>query len=279
MLKNPDFITFLTRLICVPECSGCGERLLPFSKTDNLSYGRVCLCESCMHKWQTAKREMCHTCYMPAGQCKCTNWNRKIKQPYVPSLFFYHKDRSKVQNRVLFAAKCKSRPELFEFLAKELAPQVKRLIFESGADINDCIFTWIPRKPKSVKKYGHDQAKMLALALAEELDCNYVLPMLIRRGGKEQKKLDEKARSKNTLESVFLREHLTLKEKRMIKKLCPDKDKPSMRSLTEGKTVIVIDDIITTGASMRRAILLIEPQKPKRILSVCVARSEIRSKK
>ncbi len=278
MVKNSNFIKFITRLVCVPKCAGCGERLLPISKTNNLSHGKICLCERCMTAWQIAKREMCHTCYMPAGECTCTNYNRKIKQPFVPSLFFYHKDRTQVQNQVLFTAKCNRRPELFEFLAKELSLGITKLMSDSGVKTEDCIMTWIPRKSKAVKKHGFDQAEMLCLAIANEIGCRAALPLLVRHGGKEQKKLDERSRSKNTDISIFLRQKLSFSEKRKLKKVFPDIDVLSVRSLIESKTVIVVDDIITTGASMRRAILLLEPQKPSRILSVCVARSELKPK-
>ncbi|MBE6535245.1 MAG: ComF family protein [Ruminococcaceae bacterium] len=278
MLKDPDFIAFLSRLVCVPKCAGCGKRLPPFSKKDNLSYKRVCLCDSCMQSWQIAKREMCHICSMPAGECTCTNFNRKIKQPFIPSIIFYHSDRSKIQNKVLFCAKRKSDPELFEFMAKELAPSVKRLLKESGTDESHCVMTWIPRKTDAVKKYGHDQAKLLCLALAQELDCHLALPLLERRGGKEQKKLDARSRDKNIGESVFLRKRLTRKDRKKLKQVLPNADSITPRDVVEGRTVIVIDDIITTGASMRRAILLLEPQKPKSVLAACVARSEIKSK-
>ena len=177
---------------------------------------------------------------------------------------------------MLFTAKRKSYPELFEFLAKELAPSVNKLIDQSGANASDCVMTWIPRKPAAVRKHGHDQAKMICLALAEEMGCQVAVPLLVRRGGAEQKRLDKKSRNKNTDESVFLCNKLMSTD---LCKLNGITDASSVRELVEGKTVIVVDDIITTGASMRRAILLLEPQMPKSVLAVCVARSEIKSKK
>ena len=277
-MYSNNFSVIFSRLICVPKCAGCGERLAPISKRDNLSYGKVCLCDKCMAAWQRAKTEMCHTCFKPAGECTCTSWTKKIKQPFVPSLFFYHQDRSRVQNRVLFCAKTRRCPELFDFLAYELAPTVDELLAEQGIDINDCIITWIPRKPRAVRTYGHDQAKMLALALAKRLDIRLAVALTERRGGKEQKKLEKRARAKNTEQSIFLKKRFSSHEKRMIRGAFPELETPTVRALVEGKTVIVIDDIITTGASMRRAILLLEPEHPSRVLSVCVARSEIKSK-
>jgi predicted amidophosphoribosyltransferase len=263
---------FLKRLLFVPRCAGCGIRLSPIARDDNLTYGKVCICPECIQKWQIAKRDMCHTCFMPAGECTCTNINRKIKQPFIPSLFFYHQNRALVQNKIIFSAKTKHYPELFEFLSLELAPHIDRLIAERGADRGDCILTWIPRGKASVRKYGHDQAKILCLELSKALGIA-ALPLLIRRGGKEQKKLDNKKRASNIESSVFLNEKL-----RGVKLDTKSRKAFDISELIAGKTIIVVDDIITTGASMRRAILLLEPKKPAAVLTSCVARCEIKSK-
>lgn len=272
MITSEKRKKFLKRLLFVPRCAGCGIRLSPIARDDNLSYGKVCICPECMQKWQTAKRDMCHTCFLPAGECTCTNINRKIKQPFIPSLFFYHQNRASVQNRVIFSAKTRHYPELFEFLSLELAPHIERLIKDKGVGRDDCILTWLPRSRASVKKYGHDQAKMLCLELSRTLGIAS-LPLLIRKGGKEQKKLDNKKRASNIESSVFLNEKLLgVNIGRKSRKSL------NISELIEGKTIIVIDDIITTGASMRRAILLLEPQKPASVLTACVARCEIKSK-
>lgn len=270
----PDFNRFqkfISRLLFVPRCVSCGTRLSPIARDDNLSYGLVCFCPECMPKWQIAKRDMCHTCYLPAGECTCTNINRKIKQPFIPSLFFYHQNRSLVQNQALFTAKCRHFPELFAFLAKELAPSVDRLLAERKLDKSDCVLTWIPRGQKALKKYGHDQARLISLELSSEIGIP-VLPLLSRKGGKEQKKLDGRERAKNSAQSIFLNNKLKGVDRKYRANDAQIKD------FVEGKTVIVFDDIITTGSSMRRAILLLEPLKPRAVLCACVARCEIKSK-
>ena len=278
MLKDPNILTLLSRLLCVPKCASCGETLSPISKSNNLSYNRACLCDKCITEWYQAKIEMCHTCYLPAGECTCTQITRKINQSTIPSLFFYHRDRNKVQNRVLYTIKRKKYTDLFEFIAKELAPSVERLLAAEKISKSDCVLTYIPRNPKSVKKYGLDQSILLSQALARELDLNPPIALLERVGGKEQKKLDRRSRSKNTDESVFLREKFSISEKNLIQKSFPDIKDMSVGGIIENKTVLVLDDIITTGASMRRAILLLEPQKPRRILTLCVARTELKKK-
>ena len=262
---------FISRLLFVPRCASCGIRLSPIAREDNLAYGLVCFCPDCMQKWQSAKQDMCHTCYMSAAKCTCTHINRKIKQPFIPSLFFYRQNRSLVQNQALFTAKCRHFPELFEFLAKELAPSVERLLAEQKTDKSNCILTWLPRGQKALKKYGHDQARKICLELSRELGIP-ALPLLSRKGGKEQKKLDERDRAKNSAQSIFLNDKLKGFDR---KDLVSD---AKIQDFIEGKTVIVVDDIITTGASMRRAILLLEPLKPCSVLCACVARCEIKSK-
>lgn len=142
---------------------------------------------------------------------------------------------------------------------------------EQKTDKSDCVLTWLPRGQKALKKYGHDQAKKICLELSHELGIP-ALPLLSRKGGKEQKKLSGRDRAKNSAQSIFLNNKLKGFD-------CKDRASDAkIQDFVEGKTVIVVDDIITTGASMRRAILLLEPLKPRSVLCACVARCEIKSK-
>ena len=156
-------------------------------------------------------------------------------------------------------------------MAKELAPFVNELLTEQKINKSDCIITWLPRGQKALKKYGHDQARLIGLELSRELGL-MALPLLIRKGGKEQKKLDERERTKNTAQSIHLNKKLRGASRQYRS------SKININDLVKDKTVIVVDDIITTGASMRRAILLLEPLCPRSVLCVCVARSEKKSK-
>ena len=253
-------------LIFVPRCASCRVRLDPLVKSLML-HEKACLCERCLEDWQRAKSGMCHTCYMSADKCFCMPKQKPFDQPYIPSLFFYHPDTSRSENRVIYTAKHKNPTLLFEFLAAELEGNIYALLRDTTTSKDNCILTWIPRSKHSERKYGVDQARELCLKLADKTGIA-AHPLLIRaRGGKEQKKLDGKRdRQKNVDNSVFLNERYIA--------ACKRKEV----NVIDGKTVLVIDDIITTGASMHRALSLVKSAGAERAMACCVARSQVKSK-
>jgi predicted amidophosphoribosyltransferase len=193
---------------------------------------------------------------------------KTFDQPYIPSLFFYHPDTSRSENRVIYTAKHKNPAPLFEFLAAELEPNVYALLRDTATSKEECILTWIPRDKRNERKNGVDQARELCIKLADKTGIE-ARPLLVRAsGGREQKKLDgSRARQKNVKESVFL-------NKKYIAACTRGGE-----TVLNGKTVLVIDDIITTGASMNRALSLIRSAGAEKVMACCVARSQIKSKK
>lgn len=95
------------------------------------------------------------------------------------------------------------------------------------------------------------------------------MSLLIRRSGKEQKKLSHKERQQNATKSIFARE-----SRRALKGCAKD-----FGSLFAGKTVILVDDVITTGASLKRGISELKRIGAKTVLVASIARCEIKKKK
>ena len=260
-MKN-RFLTLLYHLVLVPKCASCRKRLDPIIQADHLNHGKICLCSNCLEEWQHAKSQMCHVCYMSADKCFCMPKAKTFDQPYIPSLFFYHPDVKRPANKVLYTAKRHNVPELFDFLSIELEPNVRSLLKDLGVPEKDCILSWIPRGKRSIRQHGVDQAYELCRCLSVRLDCAQMQPLLVRsKRGQEQKHLDKRERQKKIDRSIALNKSY------------------ATESVLKGKTVIIVDDIVTTGATMKRAISLISSAGAERVLTCCVARSEIKGKK
>ena len=255
---NP--FTFLRRLIFVPTCVICKERLSPFPDKKMQVHGKVCLCNDCSKKWREATGELCTRCSMPAYKCTCVPKFLKDKYESIPSLFFYDAETENAQNKVIYSLKRIRNKELTEFLAFELYPHIIDEINASGISRDSLVFTWIPRKNSSISKYGFDQGRELAIALSR-LFGKTAVPLFLRLGGKEQKKLDIEQRKDNLENSVILNLNLIgfpLSENRN-----------DLRVILEDKNVVIIDDVITTGASMKRAVELLN--------TICTGQSIISS--
>ena len=259
----------LRRLFFVPTCAGCRTKLDPIVKKTNLNHGLPCLCERCLPLFYKATAQMCHTCGNVAEDCTCMPLKNTFTQPTIPSLFFYHPDDKGVPSKTVYTFKRKKYTDLCDFLTAELSVKVEELLSLLEISPEDCIFTYIPRTDKALRKHGFDQGELLAKSLCKKLGGSCTLPLLIRKRGKEQKKLSHAERKKNATKSIYANTKTRLLGKNVT----------SMSELLSGKTVILVDDVITTGASLGRGISELKRIGAKTVLVATIARCGIKKKK
>ena len=141
-------------------------------------------------------------------------------------------------NAPIYSLKRHNRKDVLEFCTDEL----ERVIRNCYPKANTYIFTNVPRGRSSIVKYGFDHAEMLAKNLANRLGAQYE-KLLVSNVKIEQKKLHGESREINAKFSL-INDSIDI----------------------SGKTVIIIDDIVTTGSSMGAAAMLIHGLGAKRIL-------------
>ena len=167
---NNNRKSFISRLICVPKCASCRERLSPFAKNDELDHGFPCLCDACMEKWQRARAQMCHTCSNIASKCSCMPLKKVFSQPSIPSLFFYHPDQSRAESKVIYTLKHHNSLDLFRFISAELSPKLSELLDLLAIDKGECVLTYIPRTKRALIKNGFDQGEVLCRVMSRDLN-------------------------------------------------------------------------------------------------------------
>ena len=268
-MNTNNIKTTLRRLFFIPTCAGCGKRLDPIVRGNALNHGLPCFCKDCLPQFYRATAQMCHSCGKVAGECTCMPLKNTFTQPTIPSLFFYHPDDKGIASRSIYTFKRKRYIDLCEFYTAELAPKVTELLSLLEIEPKNCIFTYIPRTDKALRKHGFDQGELLARSLCGRVGGDCTLTLLERIAGKEQKKLSHKERRKNADESIFARE-----SKRALRGRAKD-----FKSLFAGKTVILVDDVITTGASLKRGIAELKHLGARTVLVASIARCEIKKKK
>ena len=137
-------------------------------------------------------------------------------------LAVYTKGRSVARTLVLHAKHSNER-RLYKFLADELSELLSAHCGDADYIIN------VPRSPSSVRKTGVDQAELLARALSFSSGVPYLPALRHKSFTKAQKTLGAEARAKNAASAYKLAR-------------CANK--------LPGKTVILLDDVTTTGATL-----------------------------
>ncbi len=256
-------LTLIRRTVCVPKCISCGKRLPVFTDNTSLSHGIPCLCEKCLRAWSIERSAMCHSCGKTASLCTCIPKGCKLIQPTVPSLIFYHPEHGNVSSHVIFTVKHKKHRDMFAFAAAELSAEILKFLSSMKILPSSCIITYIPRSRSSLRENGFDQGIYLSGALSSSLGDIDVVPLLKRDGGREQKKLATKERRKNASASFFIDPSLYTRGMTDIGPL-------------KGKNIILIDDVMTSGASASRCAELLKSAGAENVIFAAVARCELK---
>ncbi len=256
-MKN-NFSVTLKNLFFPPKCISCGERLSPLPSDAAYSGGQICFCRSCFAKWQAERAALCPTCKRPATDCICVPEGLKGYKYPIPAVCFYNADGRSATNKLIFGLKRIRQKDLFDYAAGELCLPLGRLLGRLEIDPEDCIFTWLPRKKESVSRYGFDQGELLASAVAS-LFGSEAIPLFKRIGGREQKRLDSAARRENAQHAIWLLHSL-------------EKAISENRSPLQGKYIILLDDMVTSGATTARGLSLLQDAGAAGLLIACFAR-------
>ena len=223
--------------IGVPKCVECEEPLdTPFMP----------ICPVCLEKYKQIKTASCSQCARVLHECSCVNeyLEAHFIKRHFKVLRYESREENSVANELIFSLKMDNRADVREFIASEMAQTLKDFV----GDREDIIFTNVPRRREAIIHYGMDHAGDLARILAKRFNCEY-RSILFSESTKPQKNTRGIERESN----------LEFGIKGMNPK--PLKD----------KTVIIVDDIVTTGASVSTAGALVRSLGAKNIVAASFA--------
>jgi len=120
-------------------------------------------------------------------------------------------------------------------------------------DVEYDIISWIPLSSKRKRSRGYDQAMLLALATALELDDVAVETLTKHIDVQAQSELGDKAERSANISGAYI---------------VPDAE------LIVGKSVLLIDDVVTTGSTLDECAKVLLAEGAKRIVCASLARGE-----
>lgn len=238
---------YVLDLLYPPTCLVCGELQVPDAK--------VPLCRSCQQKWEELRRSACPQCKQPQTLCRCLPPLLGQLARNVECVHLVPYEQNSVAGRLILTAKDERLPRLTDYFADEL--QAVLAVRDIPKESDKLILTYLPRSRDRALEKGVDPSKALAQALGERIG----IPMtncFARRNAPQQKEMSSTERLCSARRTYRLR------------KGCPS---------VAGATVLLVDDILTTGATMLAGVELLSAAGAKKICCITVGHSIEKSDK
>ncbi|MBR5012156.1 MAG: ComF family protein [Clostridia bacterium] len=205
------------------------------------------MCEKCRRLFLDEKDEFCDFCGMSVSICTCIPFNMMVNGCIdYRKLIFYRKNEGTAAIRnMMYRIKRSNDVPLMDFFAKELCN------IDNFPPSDDLVVTYAPRTKKAVRKYGYDHGKILAEKYAKLGGYHFDKILVRKNGGKQrqQKLLNFKQRAANIKGAFLVRN----KEK------------------VNGKTVVIIDDVVTSGATLGECVSLLFEAGAKSVICRSIA--------
>jgi ComF family protein len=242
---------FILDLLFPPVCLVCRKRI-------NTTENKLFLCVSCLKKVKLNNTAFCPICSrrLPENKKTCHQgcsfvlaaagfYGDKILDPLIALLKY-----QKIKQAAVPLGEILTRYLGDLFKNYESSPFGR---FPVGGEIKDFLIIPVPLHRQKERQRGFNQTYLLARQLAK----NTGLPIAN----------DILKRIKNTASQVELKD----KEKREINvKDCFSVEKPE---LLFQKNVIILDDVFTTGATMKEAVSVIKKAGAKKIIGLVIAKT------
>jgi ComF family protein len=245
------FGNLITNLIFPPECANCKELI----SLDITKKQIDPLCPTCRMNFESEKQTECGTCGLMMKFCRCMPKNMSRAQcSSLLKLVSYrpHGNDMPIRN-FIYSVKHSNNKVTFDFLAEQFKELLIPEMRSASLLPSDCVITFLPRSHKNKANDGFDQGYELAKALSKCTGIELVRCFNRKFGVEEQKKLNQYERRLN-MKSAYIP--------------CEVED------AIKDKTVILVDDIVTTGASMASGARLLFAMGAFSVIGVCIGTTE-----
>ena len=247
MKRSTRALLWLRCLISGEKCIACGEMN---------TRGEGLLCRECEDELKRSHLLICPECSSFARDCLCpTRIMRENRVDFLIKYAFYDASKSEeALNRIIRRLKKIPDRLAFAYFAAVLSRSLTSLADTRGYDAGNTVVTYIPRSKKMILRDGYDQAELFAKAVGRRMGYP-VKPLLVRlKHGKQQKYLHIDERIAN-VKGMFAQ---------------------SGRFSAVGKNVIIVDDLVTTGATVSEAARVLYGAGAGEVVCLCIATSELK---
>jgi len=237
------------KLLFPPRCAACRE-LLPFDAEG----GDSVLCPDCRGEWEREKLRKCPECGRAMIDCICMPDN--LRNAGCASLFRLTEYDSKnfygTVNSIINNLKRSNDKDYFDFFAGQITSALRLKLEKYALDPEDVVVTYAPRSRSARSDYGFDQSERLATEVARAMGSEFkrLIYRRFRLLDLRQKKLDAYGRELNARRALR-----AAKRKQNI----------------EGRAVVLVDDVITTGATTSVCVEILRSMGVGTVFCACIS--------
>lgn len=229
-------------------CAACGR---------HETGGESLLCPSCLPLILEKTEEACPLCGLRAADCVCVpSEMAEAGADALLKLGYYDaSEGSHPFNRCILRLKDNRDVMLAQWLTEPLMPRLFALLAEYGVRDSECTVTFVPRSAAKQRQTGTDQARLIARVAASESGIGFLRTIYrTKKKTGSQKALGASGRASNVRGMFEVRDVGTV----------------------FAKTVILTDDLVTTGATMAECCRVLKAAGARRVICLCIGRTSIR---
>lgn len=238
-----ELFGFLLDRIFPSKCACCGEITGKYK-------GSSALCANCREKWELSKRRRCRVCGMAVTDCLCGEGEMYLSGIRDHLKLVFYDGGGDTAAGIIYSLKRGRNRRVSRFVSEECAGRLIEYLSARGIDPASVTLTYPPRTEEERRRNGIDQGKVMAKQVSRLLGCDFIRAF-VRRGGVKQRELDYRQRKLNAEKSIFQIDGLSLKGRRMV----------------------LIDDVVTSGATMSRAAVLLYRMGAEEVISLSVSKA------
>ena len=232
----------LKRIFVERYCLVCGD---PISYDFDEPF-----CKECIEDWRELKSIKCRSCGRLQYDCTCLpKYAKKINHSIVVWCVFYDTAQNGSVNQLFTYLKRKYDRQVIDFCTDKMKQAVLAIFKKRGLDLKGYYVTYAPRSKSNVNKFGFDHSRKLALSLAKKLELK-VKVTFKNKGKTEQKELNKRQRVQNAAGAYSI---------------IPN-------SVCKGDKLLLVDDILTTGATMYTCALQLYKNGAESVVPVVFAK-------
>lgn len=246
-MKFSNIISDILSLIFPPKCELCG-------RVKDISHKSE-LCPECAKLFDAQLHATCPICKNTPDRCTCDKWRDSFGDFPPCVLGFYFKERKTAPQELIFALKHSRSSDTHKLFARLMSARLLKEYLSSSKNTADVYVTYPPRSKDNEIKYGFDHGKRLARSVANFTGAKFE-DVFVRSYASEQKFLSRNDRLSNADSSLTLAANANVR----------------------GKDFIIIDDIITTGATLKTCVKLLRSAGAKSVRCTAILRTAPHSK-